>query len=113
MIAEIYPGLWIGDQVTCVGATPELGVVHACKDPCHRQAVGYHGQRALPPDHPHYLVLGTAYGLYLNLIDPPTPLFQVESFTHFLGFMDAYRVLAERPTLIHCNQASTRHCQLN
>jgi hypothetical protein len=59
-------------------------MVHACKSPCHRRAVGYQG--SLPPEHPHDLMRWHDYDLYLNLIDPPTPLFQVPSSTHCESF---------------------------
>ena len=62
---------------------------------------------SLPRHHPHYLALELATDLYLNLIDPPKPLFMARSFHLFLAFS---RVQLEkgRKILIHCNQGESR-----
>lgn len=82
-----------------------LAIVHACKDPCHRCAVGYK-EKSLPATHPQYLSLTRGNHLYLNLIDPPVPLFKLESFTAFFAFVDAQ--LPHRPVRIHCNKGESR-----
>jgi hypothetical protein len=82
-----------------------LAIVHACKEPCHRCAAGY-TQKSLPADHPHYLFLVRGNHLYLNLIDPPVPLFKRESFTAFFAFVDAQ--IKHRPVHIHCNKGESR-----
>lgn len=103
---ELHPGLFVGDQSTCLQGFDGFAVVHAFKSPCHQQAVGY--RVALPHDHPYYLALETEYDLYLNLIDPPTPLFQVESFRHFREFAACKYVEEHQALLIHCNQGESR-----
>jgi len=91
------------------GCSHDLGsdtaFVHACKEPCHRSAVDY-TQRSLPHDHPHYLHIEKGPHLYLNMIDPPVPLFQLRSFELFFDFVD--RHLGQRPIHIHCNQGQSR-----
>lgn len=82
-----------------------LAIVHACKEPCHRCAAGYK-EKSLPADHPHYLALMRANHLYLNLIDPPVPLFKLESFKIFFAFVDAQ--IEHRPVHIHCNKGESR-----
>jgi len=47
-------------------------VVHACKEPYHRRALGYSG-RSVSPSHPEYLIAVRGNRLILNLIDPPSP----------------------------------------
>lgn len=59
-------------------------MIHACKSPCHQQAVGYRG--SLVVSHPNYLALQQEHDLYLDIIDPPVPLFKVETFERFLAF---------------------------
>jgi predicted protein tyrosine phosphatase len=56
--------------------------------------------------HPNYLVLERGHHLYLNLIDPPQPLFMMPSFAAFLLFVD--REITDREVLIHCNQGESR-----
>lgn len=102
---KIDPLLFIGDESTCRPGSSVLAVVHACKSPCHQRAVGYSG--SLQRDHPHYLALVQPFDLHLNIIDPPVPLFQFETFRHFLAFT-AGQTVAARPLLIHCNRAESR-----
>lgn len=98
--------LSFGNESACTHITDgTIAVVHACKEPCHRGAVGY-TTRSIPSHHPNYLVLERGHHLYLNLIDPPQPLFMMPSFEAFLKFVD--REIAERPVLIHCNQGESR-----
>jgi hypothetical protein len=106
MIHRVLPKLAFGDESLCTGdPSGAVAVVHACKDPCHRGAIGYAG-RGLPNTHPNYLVLETQYHLFLNLIDPPQPLFMRPSFDAFFGFVD--KNIALREVLIHCNLGESR-----
>lgn len=98
--------LSFGDLASCAHhAHPGAAIVHACKDPCHRHAIGY-AARSLPKDHPGYLALERPGHLYLNLIDPPLPHFQLESFNRFLAFVD--RLPPDQSIHIHCNQGQSR-----
>jgi hypothetical protein len=103
---ELHPRLFVGDQSTCLQEFEGLVVVHACKSPCHQWAVGYRG--SLPPDHEFYLAMEDVRDLYLNLIDPPTPLFKVDSFLHFRDFAESRYLGAHQALLIHCNQGHSR-----
>lgn len=106
MRVAINDRLSFGDDEECTHANDgAVAVVHACKDPCHRRAVGY-TTRTIPSNHPHYLVLERGHHLYLNLIDPDQPLFMMPSFVAFLAFVDGQ--IAERPVLIHCNKGESR-----
>jgi hypothetical protein len=79
--------------------------VHACKSPCHQRAVGYQG--SLKNTHTHYLVMIDGPDLFMNIIDPPVPLFMPASFTSFLSFANE-QWLRGRKLLIHCNQGESR-----
>lgn len=61
----------------------------------------------LPKTHPNYLVLEKEFDLYLNIIDPPVPLFMPPLFTNFMAFSDKHWN-AGRGLLIHCNQGESR-----
>lgn len=102
---QIADLVYLGDLSTCRPGSPDLAVIHACKSPCHQHAIGYTG--SLKPDHPHYLTLRQPFDLYLNIIDPPVPLFQIETFRHFFDFA-ADHTSAARPLLIHCNKGESR-----
>lgn len=80
-------------------------VIHACKSPCHQRRIGYKG--SLSKDHPSYLWLEDEYDLYLNIIDPPIPLFKIETFKKFLEFSRKHWGLG-RSVYIHCNQGESR-----
>jgi hypothetical protein len=72
---------------------------------CHQRAVGYTG--SLSPKHPFYLAYETPNDLYLNIIDPPGPMFLPELFTNFLDFVRS-NWWDEKNLLIHCNQGGSR-----
>lgn len=103
----ITPELSYGCGMTCSHAHDnKRAIIHACKEPCHRQALAYK-EKSLLSSHPHYLACEKQGHLYLNLIDPPAPLFQIESFRLFLDFADRMRAQG-RSVHIHCNQGQSR-----
>jgi len=102
---EVSPGLFVGDEATCRTGTARAAVVHACKFPCHARAVGYRAKDKIA-EHPEYLAAIRGDDLYLNLIDPPVPLFKPASFHTFLGWMMGRR--PDQAVLIHCNRGESR-----
>lgn len=102
---EIYERVIVTNDLSCTRGNDEVAVIHACKSPCHQGAVGYRGK--LPSTHPNYLVLEQEYNLFLNIIDPPVPLFMPPLFTEFLAFANKHWSQG-RKLLIHCNQGESR-----
>lgn len=102
---EIRERLYVGNDIDCRSGNKDWGVVHACKHPCHQRAVGYTGN--LNPSHPNYLVLDKENDLFLNIIDPPRPLFKPQLFTSFLEFTLKQWERGKK-ILIHCNQGESR-----
>ena len=101
----VHERLYVGAEVDCRKAQEGWAVIHACKSPCHQTAVGYRG--SLDKSHANYLILEKDRDLYMNLIDPPVPLFKLESFRHFLEF--GSRHWSEGMNiLIHCNKGESR-----
>ena len=99
--------LYFGDGASCSSENSQkYAMIHACKDPCHRRAVGY-SEKSLNPAHPSYLAYEEDNQLFLNLIDPPVPLFKLESFKIFLAFATCANG-SDQPVLIHCNQGQSR-----
>lgn len=102
---EISERLLIGSEADCRVGDEDWAIVHACKSPCHQRAVGYRG--SLSRSHPNYLVLEGANDLYLNIIDPPIPLFMSPLFTSFLEFAICQWERGKK-VMIHCNQGESR-----
>ncbi len=102
---EVYPNLFIGTERDCFYTQKnKWAVIHACKSPCHQQALGYRG--SLPKHHPHYLVYERGSDLFLNMIDPNEPLFMPPLFIASLDFIETH--IAKRKVLIHCNLGLSR-----
>jgi hypothetical protein len=102
---QVHQRVFVGTESDCRTGDTSWAIVHACKSPCHQRAVGYRG--SLPRTHPNYLVFENAGDLYLNMIDPPQPLFMPPLFTSFMQFA-AKHWDAGRNLLIHCNLGESR-----
>lgn len=113
---EVAPNLFVGNQIdyekyvfSQAADGPKAGwaVVHACKEPYHRAALGYSG-RGAPKDHPEYLFAFRDNRLCLNLVDVP----QVEYVSTAVidaGLAFIAKSLAEgQKVLVHCNQGQSR-----
>lgn len=105
---EVYPRLFVGNEADGQAAVGEPGwfVVHACKEPFHRAALGYTSQAA-PKGHPDYLFAKRASSIALNLIDAPTPaLIPAVVVDAAIDAIAAY--IAFSNVLVHCNQGVSR-----
>lgn len=107
---EICERVWVGDQNDYefdVRRRQGWSVVHACKEPYHRQSVGYAG-RSCSPSNPEYLMARRGNRLMLNLADVPNPAWiQPAVIDAALAFIDE-RLAAGDNVLIHCNQGRSR-----
>lgn len=82
-------------------------VIHACKHPCHSNAIGYKG--SLPNNHPNYLILEKANHLFLNMVDMEQellPRFTNPIMQASIRFIDKF--ISDHQVLIHCNQGLSR-----
>jgi len=102
---EVYKNIFVGDISDCREGVGEWSIIHACKYPCHRNAVGY--EKKISPTHPNYLVLRKGQNLYLNIIDPDEPLFMNPLFIETLRFCKDY-IKTDKKLLFHCNQGDSR-----
>lgn len=107
---EVYPRLYIGAEIDyemTVCNQDDWWVVHACKEPYHRQLLGYRG-RGAPKDHPEYLVAKRGKRMYLNLVDADDPAFiPKEAIDAGLEWIDnAFK--SGECVLVHCNQGESR-----
>ena len=114
ILTEVCKNLFIGNQLdydTNVKQRSGWIVVHACKEPYHRQAVGYKG-RACDKTHPEYLFALRGNHLILNLVDVDNPDWVspiiVDAVMKFLDEGLAKGLKA----LVHCNQGMSRSAGL-
>lgn len=108
---EVSERLYVGNQNDYENTVKLQGdawhVVHACKEPYHRQALGYTG-RSAPKDHKEYLIALRDYRLILNLIDPDNPAYvPKEIIDAALEFIHEGLSL-DKKVLVHCNLGKSR-----
>lgn len=107
---EVYPNLFIGNETDFERAVKyEEGwcVVHACKEPYHRQELGYRTKGA-PKDHPEYLIAKRGNRLILNLVDAPNPDYiPKEIVDAALAFIHE-GLNSNHKVLVHCNLGESR-----
>lgn len=102
---EVVERLYVGDKHSCAFNSEGWGVVHACKSH-HQIALGYEG--SLNSSHPSYLSYQLNNHLYLNIIDPDKPLFQLEPFIKGLNFLHRWHKTKKSRVLIHCDKGESR-----
>jgi len=105
---EVHKNLFIGSQDDEVAIRGQSGwfVVHACKEPYHRQALGY-TTRGAPKDHPEYLIAARPGRLILNLVDVENVSFIAPEIVD--AALSAIRDNIETSrVLVHCNQGMSR-----
>lgn len=107
---EVSSGLFVGGEVDYereVKKQPGWHVVHACKEPYHRQLLKYTG-RGAPKDHPEYLLAERGNRLFLNIVDVEDPAYINKGMIdHAMGFVHG-AMKAGSKALIHCNQGESR-----
>lgn len=106
---EVAPNLYIGNQEDYelkVRFQADWFVIHACKEPYHRQALGYTG-RAASKDHPEYLMAVRENRLILNLVDVDNVAY-VSPLIIDTALNTISEQLASTKVLVHCNQGQSR-----
>ncbi|PWW11210.1 MULTISPECIES: dual specificity protein phosphatase [Pseudidiomarina] len=105
---EIHPNLFVGDEADASVALKEGDwyIIHACKEPFHRQALGYSG-RAVPKNHPEYLIARRDARLVLNLVDVPDPAYIAKEIMDAAVEAIAENI-SQKKVLVHCNQGMSR-----
>lgn len=104
-MTEVHPNLYVGTSADCKDF--DGAILHACKEPYHRQMVGYKAV-ALPKDHEHYLWIIKGNEMALNIIDADKPEYFADSMIDTaLEFIDHHRFMNEK-VLVHCNQGQSR-----
>lgn len=83
-------------------------IIHAAKEPWHRDAVGY-TERGAPPNHPEYLVAMRPGEMMLNLVDMKriSPQYTNPIFEAAFDALDLH-LGAGKKVLVHCNEGKSR-----
>jgi predicted protein tyrosine phosphatase len=105
---EVCPNLHVGSERHEQGLRGQAGwfFIHACKEPYHRQALGYTG-RAAAKTHPEYLIARRNGRLILNLVDVDDPTYISPEIVD--AALDAIREnIQHSKILLHCNQGQSR-----
>jgi hypothetical protein len=105
---EVYKNLFVGSQNDEAAIRGRSGwfVIHACKEPYHRQALGYTTAGA-PKNHPEYLVAIRPGRLILNLVDVDKVSFIAPEIVN--AALNSIRDnIGSSMVLIHCNQRMSR-----
>lgn len=107
---EVHENLFIGNEKDFENNVKQKdgwAVVQACKEPYHREAIGYSG-RSVSPEHEEYLVARRGDRLILNMVDVENPNFfdegMIEEALDFVG----QQLDKGNKVLIHCNQGKSR-----
>jgi len=105
---EIVKGLWCGDAEYWERNKGDFGyVIHGCKEPYHRRALGYKG-RGAPKDDPEYLVAERGNELCLNLIDAPEEKYISEPVMLRAIYEIKNQIAAGVEVFVHCNEGRSR-----
>lgn len=109
---QVHPDLFVGSDsdyyyVASIAIRDEWRILHACKEPYHRDFVRYVG-RGAPKDHPEYLVAVRGDQMALNMVDANDPVFfQTEMLLRAIHFIDDGLKNGQK-VLVHCNRGESR-----
>jgi hypothetical protein len=105
---EVHENLFVGAETDEHAIRGHGGwfVIHACKEPYHRQALGYTG-RAASKDHPEYLLARRDGCLILNLVDVDNVSF-ISPVIIDAALEAIAANVASKKVLVHCNQGQSR-----
>ena len=105
---EVFSNLFVGNEADARTVLHTSGwyVVHACKEPFHRQALGSTG-RGAPKDHPEYLIAERDGRLALNLVDAPNPAYIPKEVID-AALEAIHKNISQSKVLVHCNQGMSR-----
>jgi hypothetical protein len=107
---EVFSRLFVGTEQDYEGNQHRLDdwtIIHACKEPYHRQAVGYTG-RAASKDHPEYLIARRGNRLILNLVDANDPAYIPDEIMDAAVAGIHESLSRNQLVLVHCNQGQSR-----
>lgn len=107
---KVIENIYVGTTEDCFhDMRKDWAVVHACKHPCHKTAVGY--KKNIQKSHKHYLTFVNGKHLYLNIIDTYSSFFPFELFEVSMRFISSFHKKGIN-VLVHCNKGESRSSSL-
>src|SRR5471032_2821911 len=105
---EVHKNFFVGAETDEQGIRGQSGwyVIHACKEPYHRQALGYTG-RGAPKNHPEYLIAPRDGRLILNLVDVDNVAY-IPAEIIDAALAAIHQNITSSKVLVHCNQGMSR-----
>lgn len=105
---EVITNLFVGSEEDeqRARASQAWFVIHACKEPYHRRALGYTG-RAAPKSHPEYLIAARPGRLILNLIDADDVAY-IPTVIVDMAIAAIHDNIRSLRVLVHCNLGLSR-----
>src|SRR5436309_10125261 len=107
---EVVANLFVGtkhDYETSVAGQAGWAIVHACKEPYHRRAVGY-WLWGVPKSHPECLIARRGNRVMVCLLDLPVSLFIKKAMIdQVLDFIDEMRAGGLK-VMVHCVAGRSR-----
>ena len=103
-LIKVCQNLFVGSQNDEVAIRRQSGwfVIHTCKEPYHRQALGYTTPGA-PKNHPEYLVAARPSRLILNLVDVDKVSFIAPEIV-YAALASIRENIESTRVLVHCNR---------
>lgn len=110
---EVAPNLYVGNEIDfrrlLASELPSgtWAIVHACKEPYHREFVGY-TERSAPWKSAEYLFAIRGNRIALNMVDVQSPTFFNDKMIAMALRFISDGLGAGRKVLVHCNQGGSR-----
>ncbi len=82
-------------------------IIHACKEPYHRDLLRYKTQGA-PQNNPEYLIAKRQNKLICNLIDTDDPKYVPQEIIDTILIFIENSLKENKKVLLHCNQGESR-----
>lgn len=109
-MVEVYPGLFVGSQAELLNLRDRLSweIVHAAKEPFHRQALGYKGHDPDNRQHPEFYIARRPHSISMNMVDAPQKkYFYPEMMDEAVRFISS-TIDSGKRCFVHCNQGKSR-----
>ena len=108
MIVEVFPNLFVGDADGIPEAKKRgMFIIHAAKEPWHRERLGYKGKAAPQDDH-RYLYDANEDEMWCNLVDAHDVKYIPNDLVASIFTLIHRKLYFHQDVFIHCNKGESR-----